>query len=358
MPSSSRSVRQGERTAAPRFRGRTLDDRLQLLRSWLDDVLDAPIDEIRTISSDASFRRYFRVHVGGRNYIAMDAPPSQYDARNYVRISARFRQIGLNVPRVLHSDPGQGFLLLTDLGGALYLARLNERTVERLYGDAMGALRLLQGASHSDKRFLPDYDEGLLLAEMRLFHDWYLQRHLGLSLTRRQSGVLEDTFTRLVERALAQPQVWVHRDYHSRNLLVTEEHNPGIVDFQDAVRGPVTYDLVSLLRDCYIAWPRPRVERWVADYHAAALPAGIPVGETPSEFLSWFDWMGVQRQLKAVGIFARLLHRDGKAGYVADIPRTLGYVFEVSARYQELQALHRLLCELKLPGDTATAGAT
>ncbi len=335
-----------------------MDDRLQLLRAWLDDFLDAPIDEIRVASSDASFRRYFRVHVGGRSYIAMDAPPSQYDARNYIRISERFRQIGLNVPRVLHSDPEQGFLLLTDLGEVLYLARLNERTVERLYGDAMAALRLLQGAGRGDQRFLPDYDEDLLLAEMRLFHDWYLQRHLGLSLTRRQGVVLEDAFARLTERALEQPQVWVHRDYHSRNLLVTDERNPGIVDFQDAVRGPVTYDLVSLLRDCYIAWPRQRVEQWVADYYAAALPAGIPVGETPSAFLSWFDWMGVQRQLKAVGIFSRLLHRDGKAGYVSDIPRTLGYTLEVSARYQELQPLQRLLRELKLPSDTATAGAT
>jgi aminoglycoside/choline kinase family phosphotransferase len=337
---------------------RDLDDRLQVLRSWLDDFLDAPVDEIRAASGDASFRRYFRLHVGGRSYIAMDAPPSQYDARNYMRISERFRQIGLNVPQVLHSDAERGFLLLTDLGEALYLARLNEHTVERLYGDAMAALRLLQRAGGGDDGFLPDYDEGLLLAEMRLFHDWYLQRHLALTLTRTQSAVLQEAFTRLAGRALEQPQVWVHRDYHSRNLLVTEQHNPGIVDFQDAVRGPVTYDLVSLLRDCYIAWPRPRVEQWVADYHAAALLAGIPVGETPSQFLSWFDWMGVQRQLKAVGIFARLLHRDGKPGYVADISRTLGYTLEVSARYQELQPLHRLLCELKLPFDTTAPGAT
>lgn len=307
-------------------------------------------------SADASFRRYFRVHAGGRSYIAMDAPPSKYDARNYMRIGERFRQIGLNVPQVLHSDPDRGFLLLTDLGEALYLAQLNERTVERLYGDAMGALRLLQGASGSDENFLPDYDEGLLLAEMRLFDDWYLQHHLGLSLTRRQRGILKDAFTVLAERALEQPQVWVHRDYHSRNLLVTDEHNPGVVDFQDAVRGPVTYDLVSLLRDCYISWPRQRVEHWAMDYHAAALQAGIAVGETPSVFLTWFDWMGVQRQLKAVGIFARLLHRDGKAGYVADIPRTLGYTLDVSARYQELQPLHELLSELKLPPTSATAG--
>ncbi len=335
-----------------------MDDRIQRLRAWLDDCLDGPIDELRVASSDASFRRYFRVHVGQRRYIAMDAPPTQYDARKYMRIAARFRQIGLNVPEVLHSDPEQGFLLLTDLGEVLYLALLNEHTVERLYGDAMGALRVLQDAGADDRGFLPDYDEDLLLAEMSLFRDWYLQRHLGLSLTRRQDAVLRDAFARLVERALAQPQVWVHRDYHSRNLLVTDEHNPGIVDFQDAVRGPVTYDLVSLLRDCYIAWPRQRVEQWVTDYHAAALMAGIPVGGTSSQFLTWFDWMGVQRQLKAVGIFARLLHRDGKEGYMADIPRTLGYTLEVSAGYQELQPLHRLLRELKLPSDTTVAGST
>ena len=335
-----------------------MDERLQLLRSWLDDVLDAPIGDMRTASSDASFRRYFRVHVGGRSYVAMDAPPSQYDARNYMRISARFRHIGLNVPQVLRSDPEQGFLLLTDLGDTLYLASLTDATVERLYGDAMAALRLLQGAGGTDEGFLPDYDEDLLLAEMSLFREWYLQRHLGLSLTRRQNAILQDAFARLAERALAQPRVWVHRDYHSRNLLVTDEHNPGIVDFQDAVCGPVTYDLVSLLRDCYISWPRARVERWVADYHAVALPEGIPVGETASRFLGWFDWMGVQRQLKAVGIFARLLHRDGKPGYVADIPRTLGYTLDASARYQELQPLNGLLRELKLPCDTATVEAT
>ena len=335
-----------------------MDDRLRLLRAWLDGVLDAPIHEVRVASSDASFRRYFRIHVGESSYIAMDAPPSRYDAHTYMRVSARFWQIGLNVPRVLHSDPEQGFLLLTDLGDTLYLASLNERTVERLYGDAMGALRLLQAASRGDERFLPDYDEDLLLAEMRLFHDWYLRRHLRLSMSRRQATVLHDAFARLAERALEQPRVWVHRDYHSRNLLVTDEHNPGIVDFQDAVHGPVTYDLVSLLRDCYIAWPRQRVERWVADYHTAAGAAGIPVGEAPSAFLSWFDWMGAQRQLKAIGIFARLLHRDGKAGYIADIPRTLGYTLEVSARYPELQPLHQLLRELKLPSGDATTGAT
>lgn len=323
-----------------------MDDRLQALRLWLEAILDTPIDEIHSASADASFRRYFRVHAGGSTYIAMDAPPDKYDAHTYVRIARHFRSIGLNVPRVLHIEAQQGFLLLTDLGDELYLTQLREHTVDRLYGDAMRALRVLQ--RDDDMGELPDYDLQLLFAEMSLFPEWYLGRHLGIRLTRKQRGVLDRTFDTLARCALDQPRVCVHRDYHSRNLLVTGEHNPGIVDFQDAVRGPVTYDLVSLLRDCYIAWPQARVEAWAREYYDAALHAGIPVCEEPDQFLSWFDWMGVQRHLKAVGIFARLRHRDAKPGYLQDIPRTLRYVLEVSARHADLQPLHALLQDLRL----------
>ncbi len=324
-----------------------LDDRLQALRLWLEAILDIPIDKIHSASADASFRRYFRVHAGGCSYIAMDAPPDKYDAHTYVRIARHFRSIGLNVPQVLHSEVQQGFLLLTDLGDELYLSQLSQHTVERLYGDAMRALRLLQRDGGTGGK-LSDYDLELLLAEMALFPEWYLGRHLGIRLTRKQRGVLDRAFDCLARCALDQPQVCVHRDYHSRNLLVTRKNNPGIVDFQDAVLGPVTYDLVSLLRDCYIAWPQTRVEAWVLEYHATALRAGIPVCEEPERFLSWFDWMGVQRHLKAVGIFARLRHRDDKFGYLEDIPRTLGYLLEVSARHADLQPLHALLRDLRL----------
>jgi aminoglycoside/choline kinase family phosphotransferase len=280
----------------------------------------------------------------------MDAPPDKGDMHSYVAIARRFHALGLNVPEVLEENHDLGFFLVTDLGDQLYLRHLSDLTVERLYGDAMGALVVLQAGSFTQTtgKFLPDYDETLLWREMEIFREWYLGRHLGLKLAAGQQAALDETFTLLARAALSQPQVWVHRDYHSRNLMVTARNNPGILDFQDAVCGPVTYDLVSLLRDCYIAWPRERVEDWVKGYHELALQSGIPVGDDDNRFLRWFDLMGAQRHLKATGIFARLNHRDGKPGYLSDIPRTLGYVQEVSARYPELQALNALLRELNL----------
>jgi aminoglycoside/choline kinase family phosphotransferase len=328
-----------------------LDKRFEALKEWTGRVLGAGAFDIRPASADASFRRYFRVTQGQRRLIVMDAPPDQGGMRSYVTIARHFHALGLNVPEVLEQDHERGFLLITDLGEQLYQGSLNEQTVERLYGDALGALIVLQaGTSITTDKFLPDYDEALLLREMEIFREWYLGRHLGLRLSAGQNRVLDEVFAQLARSALAQPRVWVHRDYHSRNLMVTRLNNPGILDFQDAVLGPVTYDLVSLLRDCYIAWPRQRVEDWVKGYHELALQSGIPAGEDDAGFLRWFDLMGVQRHLKASGIFARLNHRDGKPGYLEDIPRTLGYVHEVSARYPELQPLQALLHELKLPG--------
>jgi hypothetical protein len=328
-----------------------LDKRFEALKEWTGRVLGAGAFDIRPASADASFRRYFRVTQDQRSLIVMDAPPDKGGMRSYVMIARHFHALGLNVPEVLEQDHERGFLLVTDLGEQVYLGSLNEQTVERLYGDALGALIVLQaGTSTTTDKFLPDYDEALLLREMEIFREWCLGRHLGLRLSAGQNRVLDEVFTQLARSALAQPRVWVHRDYHSRNLMVTRLNNPGILDFQDAVLGPVTYDLVSLLRDCYISWPRERVEDWVKGYHELALQSGIPAGEDDARFLRWFDLMGAQRHLKASGIFARLNHRDGKPGYLADIPRTLGYVHEVSARYPELQPLQALLCELKLPG--------
>lgn len=329
-----------------------MDKRFEALKEWTGRVLGAGTFDVRPASADASFRRYFRVTWGQQSLIAMDAPPDKGDMRSYVAIARRFHALGLNVPEVLEEDHERGFFLITDLGEQLYLPNLNARTVERLYGDALGALVVLQAgtsAGAADK-FLPDYDEALLTRELEIFREWYLGRHLGLKLSAGQNRVLDEIFVQLMRSALSQPRVWVHRDYHSRNLMVTRPNNPGILDFQDAVLGPVTYDLVSLLRDCYIAWPYERVEDWAKGYHELALQSGIPVGEDDARFLRWFDLMGVQRHLKATGIFARLNHRDGKPGYLADIPRTLGYVHEVSARYPELQPLQSLLRELKLPG--------
>ena len=329
-----------------------LDKRLAALKQWTGRALGVDRFDIRPASADASFRRYFRVTVDRRSYIVMDAPPERESLQRYVTIARRFHALGLNVPEVLEEDSGLGFALITDLGDELYLRHLNETTVERLYGDALGALIVLQTGTFSRAAddFLPAYDEALLRREMEIFREWYLGRHLGLTLTGRQQMVFDEVFALLAQEALAQPRVWVHRDYHSRNLMVTPRNNPGILDFQDAVIGPVTYDLVSLLRDCYIAWPRERVEDWVKGYYELARQSGVPVGEDEARFLRWFDLMGVQRHLKASGIFARLQRRDGKPGYLPDIPRTLGYVHEVCARYPELHPLQALLRELELPG--------
>ncbi|MDH3317471.1 MAG: phosphotransferase [Gammaproteobacteria bacterium] len=327
-----------------------MDKRFEALKEWTGRVVGAAGIDLRPASADASFRRYFRVKLGQESFIVMDAPPDKGGVHSYVAVARRFHDLGLNVPKVLEADHERGFLLITDLGDQCYLQLLNERTVERLYGDALGSLIVLQAGTGTGEKFLPDYDEALLRREMDIFREWYLGRHLGLRLSATQDRVLDEAFALLAKSALSQPQVWVHRDYHSRNLMATQPNNPGILDFQDAVVGPVTYDLVSLLRDCYIAWPRARVEDWVKGYHELAQQSGIPVGEDEERFLRWFDLMGVQRHIKASGIFARLNHRDGKPGYLDDIPRTLGYVHEVSARYPELHALRALLHELKLPG--------
>ena len=324
-----------------------MSQRLEQLNRWLTKTVGLPSYEIAPASSDASFRRYFRVVFNGDSRIVMDAPPDKEDSRPFVAIGRQLHAIGLNVPEILAEDLEQGFLLLSDLGTQQYLSALNESTVDRLYGDALGALAILQTCG-PDRGALPPYDEVLLRREMALFPDWYLNTHLGLNLSDSGQAVLDETFSLLVENALAQPQVSVHRDYHSRNLMVSS-HNPGILDFQDAVYGPVTYDLVSLLRDCYITWPREQVEQWVLSYHDIAIEHGILRGPQEERFLRWFDLMGVQRHLKASGIFARLNHRDGKPGYLNDIPRTLGYVFEVCGRYPELQPFLHLLEEHVAP---------
>lgn len=327
-----------------------MPERLEALKRWLETELSFREYTLTPASADASFRRYFRVTHEGASYIVMDAPPDREDTRPFIAVSKLFADVGLNVPEVIDADPGQGYLLLTDLGSRPYLEALDEGSVERLYGDALGALAGIQTCSPA-AGMLPDYDRGLLLREMELFREWLLGTHLGLSLNAAQSALLDAVFTQLADSALAQPRVCVHRDYHSRNLMVTRRNNPGILDFQDAVMGPVTYDLVSLLRDCYIQWPRERVEDWALGYHELALQSGIlrAAHESPEQFLHWFDLMGMQRHLKAAGIFARLYHRDGKPGYLADIPRTLGYVTEVAARYPGLAGFGSYVEQQVLP---------
>lgn len=325
-----------------------MPERFEQLRRWLKERLGTDNFTLEPASGDASFRRYFRVGGGETSFIAMDAPPGKEDTAAFLAVARTLGELGLNVPKVLDADTAQGYLLLTDLGSRLYLDALNEESVERLYGDALGALMVIQACGPRDDS-LPPYSRELLWNEMGLFRDWLVGRHLGLTLSETEQAMLEQAFRALAASALEQPMVCVHRDYHSRNLMVTGHNNPGILDFQDAVVGPVTYDLVSLLRDCYIAWPRSQVEDWALGYYELAVQSGVLRAEHEADFLRWFDLMGVQRHLKASGIFARLNARDGKPGYLKDIPRTLGYITEVSARYPELAGLGDFIAERVLP---------
>ena len=318
------------------------------LLAWCRQVCKRDDFRMLPASGDASFRRYFRLHFDdGQTLIAMDAPPDKEDCGPFIDVSARLGRAGVHVPQILHQDLAQGFLLLEDLGDRLYLGELDADSVDGLYGDAIEAMLRFQQAGNVDG--LPDYDRALLEREMQLFPDWLLQRHLGIELDAGEQAMLIDSFELLIDSALAQPQVLVHRDYHSRNLLVCAPDNPGIIDFQDAVNGPLTYDLVSLLRDCYIAWPAEKLAQWLAQYGQSALERGLlSVAQLP-QLPRWFDLMGVQRHLKAAGIFARLNHRDGKDGYLGDIPRTLGYIVQVAAAREELAPLGRLISERVLP---------
>ncbi|HDP89602.1 MAG TPA: aminoglycoside phosphotransferase, partial [Thioalkalivibrio sp.] len=285
----------------------TNDTRLNGLHDWLTRETDLGAFELAPASADASFRRYFRVTTTAGSFVAMDAPPDKEDSQPFVAIDRKLEAAGVNVPHIHALDLAQGYLLLSDFGNRHFLSALDEASVDALYGDALEALLRIQQAPASD---LPPYDRPLLWREMELFREWFLGTHLGLDLDAGQHACLDDGFEALTRAALEQPRVFVHRDYHSRNLMVTPEHNPGVLDFQDAVHGPVTYDLVSLLRDCYIAWPRQRVERWALDYRDRAAAAGILDAVNDRDFLRWFDLMGIQRHLKAIGIFARLKHRD------------------------------------------------
>jgi N-acetylmuramate 1-kinase len=325
-----------------------MPQRLASLQVWLQRQCSLTDFEIAPASGDASFRRYFRlVFTDGHSLIAMDAPPDKEDCRPFVDVTRRLASTGVHVPTIEAVDLQQGFMLLEDLGSRLYLDALTEQTAEPLYGDAIAALLQFQQAGATDG--LPPYDEALLRREMALFVDWLLGRHLGLPLSDAESSMLTAVFEQLVSNALQQPRVLVHRDYHSRNLLWLERDNPGIIDYQDAVSGPISYDLVSLLRDCYVSWPPDRVDGWLNGYAQAALQQGLLTDAQVDSLPVWFDLMGVQRHLKASGIFARLNHRDGKNGYLKDIPRTLGYIVEVGKRRQAIAPLAELIQTRVLP---------
>jgi aminoglycoside/choline kinase family phosphotransferase len=321
----------------------------------LQSRLDGELPPLTAASADASFRRYWRLRRGDSTVIAVDAPPQTEDSRAFVSLARDFRAIGLNVPEVLAEDLEQGFLLVGDLGERQYLDHLDAANADRLYGDAIGALIALQAAG--PRTGLPLYDEPFLRRELGIFDEWLLDGLLALPDAARERPMLGITYDLLVESALAQPRVCVHRDFHSRNLMLTDSANPGILDFQDAVLGPVTYDLVSLLRDCYVDWPEERVQSWAEGYLNLALKCGILREEHVASFFGWLDLMGVQRHLKAAGIFARLALRDGRPDYLQYLPRTLGYVRQVGGRYPALRPLAAFVDGRVLPAVAAKVAA-
>ncbi|MDD5365387.1 MAG: phosphotransferase [Gallionellaceae bacterium] len=324
------------------------------MRLWTGNVLPEPLTGLEVASADASFRRYFRASTASGSYIVMDAPPEHEDCRPYVHVARLFRAAGANTPEILAEDLADGFLLLSDFGNTTYLMALNDGSADALYRDANAELVKIQVASRPGE--LPDYDEALLRRELMLFPDWYLARHLNIELDARQKAVVDTTFAAILANNLAQPKVYVHRDWHSRNLMVTETDNPGVLDFQDAVYGPITYDLVSIYKDAYIAWDEDRVIDWVVRYWEAARKAGLPVHADFADFYRDFEWMGIQRHIKVLGIFARLYHRDGKAGYLKDMPLVMHYLRRACERYNALRPFLRLLDELA--GRQADVGFT
>ena len=323
-----------------------MDDRIRALDAWLREALPGASFRLEPASADASFRRYFRAYLDdGTTRIAMDAPPEREDSRPFVKVAALLREAGLNAPVVLAQDFSQGFLLLTDLGTRLYLQALKEGDdADRLFGDATTALVQWQAASREG--VLAPYDEALLRRELALFPDWYVARHFEVELTPAQRGVLEDVFAKILARNLAEPRVYVHRDFMPRNLMVTEP-NPGILDFQDAVHGPLSYDIACLYRDAFISWDEERVLDGTIRYWEKARRARLPVPADFSEFWKDVEYMALQRHLKVLGIFARLNYRDGKPLYLADTPRFIGYVRHAVSRYNDLAPLGRLLDELQ-----------
>jgi N-acetylmuramate 1-kinase len=326
------------------------DARLALIEEWLSRELRLPVERIEPASSDASFRRYFRAFGEHATWIVMDAPPPHEDVRPYLKVTRLLESLGVHVPHLHEADAERGLLLLEDLGSTLYLERLNAGVdPEPLYGEALAALARIQVQGGEASGELPPYDAAVLARELALMPEWFLERHLALGASDAEAQLIERSFAFLIGEGLAQPQVFVHRDYHSRNLMVVPGRNPGIIDFQDALRGPVGYDLVSLLKDCYIAWPRARVTGWVSRYRAQLAAAGGATGTSEAQFLRWFDLIGVQRHIKVLGIFCRLWYRDGKSGYLADLPRVLAYVRETCALYAELDALGRFLAERVAP---------
>lgn len=324
------------------------DARLALLTEWLAGLGLVDAGSRRPASSDASFRRYFRLDVLepmrdklGDTLIAMDAPPERENVPAFIHVDGLLMAAGVTVPAIVARDVERGFLLLSDLGTTTYLQRLNADNAAFMYSSAVDALLKFQLASQPG--VLPEFDRAFALREMNLFPEWYVGKHLGITMTDQQKAQLDQVFDAICANVLAQQQVYMHRDYHSRNLMWLEQGNPGVLDFQDAVYGPVTYDLASLLRDAYIQWDEELVLDWVVRYWQSAKKLGLPVNPDIDAFYRDFEFMGLQRHLKILGIFCRLNYRDGKTIYMGDLPTVMDYVRKTANRYKELKPLLRLL---------------
>lgn len=321
-------------------------ERRQQLQSWIAAEFPGRPFELAPASADASFRRYFRITFADDpvTLIAMDAPPSHEDCRPFVQVAELFAAAGAHVPALIRQNLEQGFLLLSDLGNTTYLQALTKDNAHNLYAEALGTLICIQKASRPD--VLPEYSRELLMRELELFPVWYVNRHKGVTLTDQQATQLYEVFERILDVNMAEPKVFVHRDFHSRNLMLSSP-NPGVLDFQDAVYGPMSYDLASLLKDAYIHWDEEFALDLLARYWETARALGLPVRESFAEFHRDYEWMGVQRHIKVLGIFARLYHRDGKDGYLKDMPLVMQYLRKACERYGELKPLLRLLEQLE-----------
>jgi aminoglycoside/choline kinase family phosphotransferase len=325
----------------------TIDTRLEQLKQWLETELHWCNFTINIASADASFRRYFRIHHKNNSYIAMDAPPDKEDILPFVDITQRLLKTGVHAPKIMAQSVQLGFLILEDLGSTPYQDRLvNIEAANTLYQDALSALIAMQTADIQD---LPHYNQVRLEEEMQLMPEWFLNKHLGIQLSKQQKQSMQSCFNSLYTEILQQPKGFVHRDYHCRNLMVIEHNNPAIIDYQDAVYGALTYDVVSLLRDCYIVWPNQQVETWALSYRDQAVQAGLLAPVDDATFIRWFDFMGLQRHIKVLGIFCRLWHRDGKQHYLNDLPLTLSYTITVAKKYPETLALAKLLQTADIP---------
>jgi aminoglycoside/choline kinase family phosphotransferase len=336
-------IRRTDITTDDKFR----DDRYEALCAWVRQFAGFEAANPVPASVDASFRRYFRVQ-GDFSAIVMDAPPPQENCRPFITIAGFLLDMGLNVPSIVEADLERGYLLMSDLGSVQYLERIREGSpdVPTLYADALAALSVMQVKGAVVQSELPPYDEKMLRFELSLFKDWLCEIHLGLKFSASEAGAWSGVCDALVESALGQEKVFVHRDFHSRNLMVTDENNPGILDFQDAVEGPLTYDLVSLLKDCYIKWPSEKILQGALRFYEQSELAGR---RSQGEFTRDFNLMGMQRHLKACGIFSRLLNRDGKPGYMKDVPRTLSYIVDAAPLYEPTRFVGEFIEQRVLP---------